>query len=189
MRLLPLPPGSLAAEQQLLYQDISAVVDQSFGELVARRADGALIGPFNAWLHYPEFGSAAWALNKSLWLHRRLPGSVHQLAILVTAAKFGARYQIYGHEYFAIRDGLSADKVATIVAGERPADLTEEEGVVYDMASALARGGVLPETTYRAVIERFGEQGAAEVVFLVGCFALVAVTLNAFDAAVPGREG
>ena len=33
-----------------------------------------------------------------------------------------------------------------------------------------------------------GEHGAAEIVFLVGCFSMVAVTLNAFDAGVPGRE-
>ncbi len=114
---------------------------------------------------------------------------MHQLVILVTAAKFGARYEIYGHEYFALRAGLADDKIATIVASERPADLTDDEHVTYDMAAALNRGGVLPETTYRAVVDRLGEQGAAEVVFLVGRFSMVAVTLNAFDAGVPGREG
>jgi 4-carboxymuconolactone decarboxylase len=189
MRLRPLPPASLSSEQQHLYRDIAAVVDSSFGELVARDSDGALVGPFNGWLHFPQFGSAAWSLNKSLWKHRALPDSLHQLVILATAAKFGARYEIYGHEYFALRAGLAADKIATILAGERPADLTDDERVTYDMAAALNRGGVLPETTYRAVVDRFGEQGAAEVVFLVGCFSMVAVTLNAFDAGVPGREG
>jgi 4-carboxymuconolactone decarboxylase len=127
-------------------------------------------------------------LNKSLWKHGVLPSSVHQLVILVTAAKLGARYEIYGHEYFALRAGLAADKIATIVVGERPANLTDGERVAYDMAAALNRGGVLPETTYRAVVDRFGERGAAEIAFLVGCFSMVAVTLNAFDAGVPGRE-
>src|SRR5262249_33298522 len=146
------------------------------------------IGPFNGWLHFHQFGSAAWALNKSLWKHRVLPSSLHQLVILVTAAKFGARYEIYGHEYLALRAGLSDDKIATIFAGERPANLTDGNRVANDMASALNRGGVLAEPNYRAVVDRFGEQGAAEVVFLVGCFSMVAVTLNAFDAGVPGGE-
>jgi alkylhydroperoxidase family enzyme len=188
MRLPPLPPGSLSIEQQRLYRDIAEVIDSRFGGLIARRSDGALLGPFNGWLHFPQFGSTAWELNKSLWQHRILPASVHQLAILVTAAKLGARYEIYGHEYFAQRDGLAGHKIATIVAGERPADLTDDERVVYDMASALNRGGVLPETTYRAVVDRFGDQGAAEVAFLVGCFTLVGVTLNTFDAGVPGSD-
>ena len=48
------------------------------------------------------------------------------------------------------------------------------------MAAALNRGGPLPESTYRTALETFGEHGLAEIVFLVGCFSMVGVTLNAF---------
>jgi 4-carboxymuconolactone decarboxylase len=188
MRLPLLPPTSLSADQADLYHDMVAVIEKNFGDLVARRKDGALIGPFNAWLHFPQFGKPAWAFNRAMYEHSVLPAAIHQLVILVTAAKFGARYEIYGHEYFAQRAGLAEQKIATIVAGERPADLTHEEGVAYDMAAALNRGGPLPETTYRAVLTTFGEVALAEMVFLVGCFSMVGVTLNAFDASVPGRE-
>lgn len=188
MRLPLLPPTSLSPDQADLYDDMVAVIEKNFGDLVARRKDGALIGPFNAWLHFPQFGKPAWAFNRAMWEHSVLPAAIHQLVILVTAAKFGARYEIYGHEYFAQRAGLAEQKIATIVAGERPADLTHDEGVVYDMAVALNRGGPLPETTYRAVLATFGDVALAEIVFLVGCFSMVGVTLNAFDASVPGRE-
>jgi 4-carboxymuconolactone decarboxylase len=171
-----------------LYDDMADVIEKNFGELVARRSDGALIGPFNAWLHFPQFGKPAWAFNRAMWEHSVLPAAIHQLVILVTAAKFGARYEIYGHEYFAGRAGLAEQKIASIVAGERPDDLNHDERVAYDMAAALNRGGPLPETTYRAALSTFGEQGLAEIVFLVGCFSMVGVTLNAFDASVPGRE-
>ncbi len=164
------------------------VIEENFGELVARRSDGALIGPFNAWLHFQQFGKPAWAFNRAMWEDSVLPAAIHQLVILVTAVKFGARYEIYGHEYFAGRAGLAEQKIAAIVAGERPDDLTHEERVAYDMAAALNRGGPLPETTYRAVLSTFGEQALAEIVFLVGCFSMVGVALNAFDASVPGRE-
>jgi 4-carboxymuconolactone decarboxylase len=187
-RLPLLPPASLSPDQKDLYDDMVEVIDKNFGELVARRKDGALIGPFNGWLHFPQFGKPAWAFNKSLWQHAVLPAAIHQLVILVTAAKFGARYEIYGHEYFAKRAGLAEHKIATIVAGERPSDLSHDEGVAYDMAAALNRGTPLPETTYQTVLSAFGEQGLAEIVFLVGCFSMVGITLNAFDASVPGRE-
>ncbi|BBY23542.1 carboxymuconolactone decarboxylase family protein [Mycobacterium stomatepiae] len=186
MRLPPLPPTNLSVTQQALYADMRAVIDSGFGEFVARRGDGALIGPFNGWLHFPQFGSPAWAFNRSLWEHSVLPSSVHQLVILVTVAKFGAHYAIDGHEYFAQRAGLSEQKIATITAGERPGDLTDEEQAAYDMAAALNRGGILAATTYRCAVRRFGETGAAEIAFLVGCFAMVAVTLNAFDIPAPG---
>lgn len=187
-RLPLLPPAQLGEVQRGLYDDMVDVIESNFAELVARRRDGALIGPFNGWLHFPQFGRTAWAFNRAMWEHSVLPAAIHQLVILVTGAKFGARYEIYGHEYFARRAGLAGEKIATIVAGERPDDLSRHERVAYDMAAALNRGGPLPETTYRAALAAFGDVGLAEIVFLVGCFSMVGVTLNAFDASVPGRE-
>ena len=59
---LPLrPPSSLSSEQKELYDDIMGVVNENFGSFVTAREDGALIGPFNAMVHFPEFGQAAWA--------------------------------------------------------------------------------------------------------------------------------
>ena len=58
--------------------------------------------------------------------------------------------------------GLSDEKLSTIVAGQRPVDLTREEAIAYDFASALMAGGVLPELTYRTAVEAFGQHGAAE---------------------------
>jgi len=181
MRLPSLPPEHLSSEQQVLYDDMAALVDANFGSLAARDTDGALIGPFNGWLHYPGFGAAAWRFNKALWQHRVLPEDIHQLVVLVTAARFGAPYEVRGHEYFALRAGLSEDKVATLAAGERPSDLTRQEGAAYAVAAILNRGRPLPESTYRAAVEAFGEAGAAEIVFLVACFTMVGITLNAFD--------
>ncbi|HEX6453171.1 MAG TPA: hypothetical protein VF060_27390 [Trebonia sp.] len=188
MRLPLLPPASLDAEQKTLYDDIMTVVSEDFGDLIAARKDGALIGPFNGWLHFPRFGKHAWAFNKAMYEHTVLPPEIHQLVILVTAAGRGARYEIYGHEYFARRAGLAEGKIATIAAGERPGDLTQQEHVAYDVAAALNRGGPLPQTTYQAALTTFGEDGIAEIVFLVCCFLIVGVTLNAFDASVPGSE-
>src|SRR5277367_6963735 len=137
MRLPLLPPASLSPDQKNLYDDMADVIEKNFGELIARRSYGALIGPFNGWLHFPQFGKPAWAFNKSLWEHSVLPAAIHQLVILVTAAKFGARYEIYGHEYFAQRAGLADQKIATIAPGVRPSDLTDDESIAYDMAAAL----------------------------------------------------
>ena len=183
-----LPPASLSPDQQNLYDDMVDVIEENFGELVARRSDGALIGPFNAWLHFPQFGKPAWAFNRAMWEHSVLPAAIHQLVILVTAAKFGARYEIYGHEYFAGRAGLADQKIASIVAGERPDDLTRRGTRCLRHGGRAEPWRAASETTYRAVLSTFGEQALAEIVFLVGCFSMVGVALNAFDASVPGHE-
>ena len=73
-----------------------------------------------------------------------LPKPIREVAILVTGAKFRSAYELYAHVLVAERRGLPDDKVATIVAGQRPGDLTREEAIAYDLASALMETGVLP---------------------------------------------
>ena len=70
--------------------------------------------------------------------------------------------------------------------GQRPVDLTPDEAAVYDVASALLTGGVLPGGVYKAARERFGQGGLNELVLWVGLYAQVSIILNAFD--VPSEE-
>ena len=50
----------------------------------------------------------------------------------------------------APKAGLSASKICTLAAGERPGDLSDEEGIGYDVAAVLHRGHQVPNTTYNA---------------------------------------
>ena len=188
MRLPPLPPSRLTPEQRTLHDDMAGVIAAKFKGFVSRREDGALVGPFNPMLHFPQFGQAAWDYTKALVAGSTLPRAAHEVAILVTGARFNSRYELYAHEHVAANSGLSDAKIAAIAAGQRPADLSLEEAAAYDMASALVRGGAVPETTFQAARRMFGEAGTAELVFLVGGYCLVSVMLNAYDVSVPGRE-
>ena len=113
---------------------------------------------------------------------------MREVAILVTGAHFRSAYELYAHVIAAEKRGLSDDKLATIVAGQRPVDLTREEAVAYDVASALVGGGVLPGLTYRAAVDLFGAHAAHELMQLVGLYCMVSITLNAFDVPVPEPE-
>ncbi|SFK09047.1 carboxymuconolactone decarboxylase family protein [Methylocapsa palsarum] len=185
MRLPLIAPSDLSPDQRPLYEDMRDGIAKGFGGFVTQRDDGALMGPWNPWLQEPRIGKPIWDLTKALSGESTLPDSVRQVAILVTGAHFKAAYEIYAHVAVAQKDKLPNAKLATIVAGQRPADLSAEEGVAYDVAAALTGGGVLPELTYRAAVEAFGPHGAAELCYLVGLYCLVSVTLNAFDVPVP----
>lgn len=188
MRLAPLAPNQLNAEQKQLDESIRNGIDKFLKGFISERKDGALIGPFNPMLHFPQFGKPTWDYTMALSENSTLPKPAHEVAILVTGARFRSRYELYAHEHVAERAGLSASKIATITAGQRPSDLTNEEGVAYDVAALLSNGGQLPESTYQAAIKAFGEQGVAELVYLIGGYCLVSVLLNAYDMSVPGRE-
>ena len=185
MRLPLLAPSKLSPEQRPLYEDMRKGIETNFKGFSAIDETGALIGPWNPWLRFPKFGGPVWALVKALSSAPSLPRPVREIAILVTGARFRAAYEIYAHVLVAELRGLPDEKIATIVAGQRPNDLTREEAVAYDLAAALVAGGVLPELTYAQAIKQFGEAGTAEFISLVGLYCMVSVTLNGFDVPVP----
>jgi alkylhydroperoxidase family enzyme len=188
MRLPLIEPADLSPEQRPLYDDMRAGIEKNFRGFSTIAPDGALMGPWNPWLHEPKFGKPIWELTKAMSFSPSLPKHVREVAILVTGAKFRAAYEIYAHVMLAERRGLSDEKIATIVAGQRPSDLARDEAVAYDVASTLVGHGVLPELTYRQAVLAFGEHGAAELIYLVGLYCLVSVTLNGFDVPVPEPE-
>jgi 4-carboxymuconolactone decarboxylase len=189
MRLPLLPPSELSPEQRPLYDDMRKGIETNFKGFTAISETGALIGPWNPWLRFPKFGGPVWELVKALSSSPKLPRPVREVAILVTGAKFHSAYEIYAHVPVAELRGLPDDRIATIVAGQRPSDMTREEAVAYDVASALVSGGVLPALAYQQAVAAFGEEGTAELINLVGLYCMVSVTLNGFDVPVPETVG
>ena len=185
MRLPLMSPSALSSEQRQLYDDMRTGIEASFKGFTAIDDAGRLIGPWNPWLHFPKFGGPVWELVKSLSNSPKLPRPVREIAILVTGAHFHSAYEIYAHVLVAELRGITDEKIATIIAGHRPGDLTLEEAVAYDLASALVSGRVLQPLTYRRAVALFGEEATAEFIYLVGLYCMVSVTLNGFDVPVP----
>ncbi len=185
MRIPPTHPANLAETQRPLYADMKQGIEQNFKGFKAIADDGSLIGPWAPWLRYPKFGGPVWELVKAMSGSPKLPKPVREVAILVTGARFHAAYEIYAHVLVAELRGLSDEKIATIVAGQRPLDLTREEAVAFDVAYALVNGSTLPELPYAQAVAAFGEEATAELIYLVGLYCMVSVTLNGFNVPVP----
>lgn len=188
MRLPLIAPADLTPEQKSLYDDMRKGIASNFNAFKVEREDGALMGPWNPWLHEPKIGKAIWDLTLAMTANATLPDNARQIAILVTGARFDAAYEIYAHIAVAEREGMSTERLATLVADLKPNDLSKEENVAYDVAYCLSRGGVLPEPLYRHAVATFGQHGASELIHLVGLYALVSATLNGFNVPVPERE-
>ena len=185
MRAPAILPTDIDADLRPLYDDMREGIERSFKGFIAIRDDGALVGPWAPWLRHAKFGKPVWELVKALATAPSLPAAVREVAILVTGAHFRSGYELYAHVIVAEGRGLSDEKLETIVAGQRPPDLTREEAIAYDMAAALVSGGTLPELTWRSAVQAFGDAGAAELSYLVGLYCMVSVTLNTFDVPVP----
>ncbi|USQ95479.1 carboxymuconolactone decarboxylase family protein [Caulobacter sp. RL271] len=188
MRLPLIAPADLTPEQKPLYEDMRKGIAGHFNAFKVEREDGALMGPWNPWLHEPAIGKAIWDFTLAMTANAVLPDHVRQIAILVVGARYDAAYEIYAHIAVAEREGMPAERLATMMADLKPTDLAPDESVAFDVAYALSRGGVLPEPLYALAVKTFGQHGANELIYLVGLYALVSVTLNGFNVPVPERE-
>ena len=186
MRLPLIPPDRLNSEQKALYDRNREQMSHGFTSFKTVREDGALLGPWGVFLHEPKVGQAHYDEIAAVSDLKRLPESAKQVAILVTGAQYKAAYELYAHAAIAASSGMDPTKVATISAGQRPIDLTSEEAVAYDVASALVGGGVLSGAMYAAARDLLGQDALVELVLWVAIYAQVSITLNAFD--VPSEE-
>jgi hypothetical protein len=193
MRLPLIAPADLTDDQKPLYADMKKGIGSDFNAFITIAPEGtteagALMGPWNPWLHEPRIGGAIWELTKAMTMEATLPDTVRQIAILVTGAHFDAAYEIYAHIAVAEKDEIDDTTLATLVSGSRPDGLSKEDGVGYDVAYALVNGGVLPEPVYRLAVSTFGQHGANELIYLVGLYSLVSMTLNGFNVPLPEKD-
>lgn len=186
MRLPPIDPADMTPEQRGLYDDMRAGIAASYAGVQTEDGRGALVGPFNPWLHAEDIGKAIWALNRVLAAPSSLPDQSREVATLVVGAHFRAAYEVGSHRILARGSGLTGETIKAIIAGRRPIELTEVERCAHDMASVLCGGGVVPVSLYALALRLFGARGTSELVHLCGFYALTCMTLNAFD--VPGPE-
>ncbi|AWF81373.1 hypothetical protein BTJ40_11400 [Microbulbifer sp. A4B17] len=186
MRIPAIPPEELDEEQKPLYEDMSTEMKSYFSGFIKKRKDGALLGPWAPALQYPRYGKPWWDYIKAIADKPVLPKTSREVAILVTGARFKAGYELYSHTIIGEKSELARSKIATIAAGQRPIDLTFEEAAAYDVAASLAAGGRLPQATWEMAVSAFGDEGAAELVFLVAGYHQVSAILNGFDVSIPG---
>jgi 4-carboxymuconolactone decarboxylase len=175
----------------LRYDDLGPEARQVWDGLVGSRggelvnANGALIGPFNVFLHAPGVGRRLSSLGAAVRFGTSLDRRLSELAILVVSARWQAEFEWYAHAPMARERGVSEAVIEAIGRGEDPPIEAGDERVVFAAARELADTGRLGQQTYDAGLTLLGEQGMVELVALCGYYTLIAFLLNAFEVAVP----
>jgi hypothetical protein len=89
---------------------MKAGISSKYHAFETMRDDGTILGPWSAWLHEVELGSAIWGVTKAMSRFRHLPENVRQIVILVVGTHFGAAYEIYAHSAVARAAGISENQ-------------------------------------------------------------------------------
>jgi 4-carboxymuconolactone decarboxylase len=170
-RLPDLDETKLTLEQKRLYDEIKHVR-----------------GPFAVWLRNPELAEYTLKLQDMFASRVSLDRRLVQLMILVSARLASAQFAWFVHEPHALKLGISPDIVDAIRERRTPRFNCDDEHLVYNITTELNTTRTLSQASYNRGVAMFGEQKMVELVSAIGFYAMVAMTLNAFDVSVPGDK-
>ena len=179
-RLPPLRRPDLEGDGASLWDSIATSRGQ---ELVGE--DGALRGPFNAWVHAPTVGTRLLALGTVLRFETSIERRLLELAIIRVGAHWKAEFEWYAHSRMAREAGVTPEVIDAVRRGDPPPFADDSERIVHSVASELVTTGTVSDATHREAEALLGPAGLVELVSLCGYYTLVCFTLNAFAVPLP----
>jgi len=138
-----------------------------------------------AWLRNPEFARRSQKLGELVRFQLSLPARLRELAVLVVARYWVAHFEWSVHKKEALKHGLSAEVVEAIAARRRPSFESEQERLVYEIATSILETRSVPGPLYQDGVRALGEQGLVELVGIIGYYTFVSMTLVTFEIGLP----
>lgn len=174
MGRLPIIPVEEMTEEQKQIQ-----------ESIAGGKRGGFRGPFNVWVYRPEYLKRLDKVGEYVRFLSVLPPRLSEFAILITARHWNAQYEWFAHEPHALKGGLDPEIIAAVREGQRPEGMQPDETALYDFCIELHEKKSVSEASYQEAISQFGVDGTVDLTVLVGHYAMVSMTLNAFEVPLP----
>jgi 4-carboxymuconolactone decarboxylase len=165
-------------------QDVWDKVVGTRGDQLVRE-DGALAGPFNAFVHAPGVGRRLASLGAVVRFGTSIERRLSEVAIITVGARWKAEFEWWAHARMAREHGVPDTVVDAIGRGEEPQFTAGDERTVYAVARELADAGQVSEASYGAARDLLGEAGLVELVTLCGYYTLISYLLNAFAVPLP----
>lgn len=156
-------------------------------DMIASGPRGEVAGPLQVWLTSPGLAERAQALGQYARYDSVLPERLSELAILVTARIWSSGFEWAHHAPIARRAGVPERVVSAIAEGRHVTLPDAAAQAVFDCAVELHRDRRICDPTYARGVASLGEQGMVDLVGICGYYALISMTINAFN--VPDGDG
>ena len=170
--------------RQLSYEELDPSV-RPLADDILKVSSAALGGPYNALLRSPDMARRCFELLDYLRFKTSVNKRLNELAILIQARLSNAQYEWWAHEPIARRAGLSDAVMADLRACRRPAQMQDDERLVFDFCLQLSLNHRVPDALWQEVVDRMGEQAAVDLTVLSGTYVMVSMLLNATQVGIP----
>lgn len=152
---------------------------QYFDSIVGSR--GSIRGPYGVLMHSPKLAARVADTGAFVRFDFGIPESLKEIVIIATAKEMESQFIFSGHAKLARTAGVSDETIKAIATGTAPAGLSGDEALLVGYVHELLQDHKVTEATYKALVDRFGEQDTIHLAVLVGHYLLVAQVLCTLD--------
>lgn len=165
-RLTALHESEFDADQRKVLEEISS-------------RGGRLGGPYEAYIRDPHF----MRINQMMGDRVRgsvLPAAVRHVAVLTTIRFWGAEFAWKNNSEAAARDGIAPQIISAISRLEEDPTMSPAQRAAQRMALSLLRHRSVPDELYDSTSGVMNEAELVSLVYTVGFFSMVSMTLLSF---------
>ena len=186
-RRFKLTPFTEMTPDQRKYADaVMAGPTSATGSAAVVQGASTIGSPFNVYLRSPILADQLRRVGEHIRFKSSLPAKLNEFAILVTARQWGAQYEWFAHHRLALKAGLNPAIAEDLAQGKRPVGMQDDEAAIYQFSQELHTTHFVSDATYKAVADRFGEQGVMDLIAVNGYYVLVSMVLNVDRTPLPG---
>ena len=150
-------------------------------QAIASGPRGNVRGPLSIWLYRANFADKAQALGQYCRYDSSLPPRLSELAILTTARIWDASFEWDAHLPAALAAGLEPAIVDALAADKLPVFKADDEALVYKFALELNTTRRVSDELFARSVKILGEGGTVDLVGVLGYYALISMTIKAFN--------
>lgn len=160
--------------------EIPPELTESYDRVAALR-NGAVSGPYGVLLHSPELAEHAAALGRYVRWNSDLTPAQRETAICTAARQLDARLMWGAHVRLAREAGVREEVIEAIGQRADLGELAEEEAAVVRYVRELLHANRVTNHAFEALRAVVGDRGIVDLTGLIGYYAVVGFTLNAFE--------
>ena len=159
----------------------------SFDAFVQQRGEVPTAGPASVLINAPDVAQRALELARYLRTDTTLSPRIRELAMLFTARERDCLFIWNAHAPPGREAGLSDELINNLRDKKELTGLSPDEAAVINYGRELFHSNRVSQAAFDAATAQFGTRGVTELTSLMGCYTMLALSVNAFEVELPAQ--
>lgn len=175
----------MARLSNLTVDDLNAEQKAALAELQTVRSQNGLGGPFSVWLRMPGIGPKIIDLFVTHRRQGKLEKRLFELMTLVVIRHWSAQFAWWAHSRRSKELGIAPEIIDAIAHRRPPTIVKEDEKIVFDVTNEIMTKQRVSDETFAGAKALLGEGVLVELIWAIGFYNMVGITLTSFDVPTP----